>query len=156
MRTLAAAGGQVAGVHPVAGEVPHGVVAALAGGPRVTGHRLALDRGQGRAQGGTSLGVEGAVEHERAVHGLAQPDCPPLVGRVGLFEGAVGVQAVAEVLGDVAEGPWVQLTGGLHQHGLLLLDRLQADLVGRPGHEGDVGGADVAGGEGGPGLGQLG
>ena len=100
-------------------------------------------------------GVEQAVEHEEAVEGLAEVQPAPLIGAIGVGQGAVGIQAVAQVPAHQAQAAGIQLAGGLDQ------DRLRLGAGGRPHGFGCAGDhrrmpeADLAAGEGLGGLRQL-
>ena len=81
---------------------------------------------------------------------------PALVQLFGGGLGAVGVQAVAEVPGEQAQAQGVELAGCREEEGLGLPQRLQAHLLGAAAELGGMREGDLAGGEGGGGLGQLG
>jgi hypothetical protein len=82
-------------------------------------------------------------------------DTPPLVGGVGVLQGAVGVETVVKMAGDVAEAAGTVGPGHVEERGLGFAGDLSTDVLSAAGDHGSMLVADLAGGEGlgGPGQG---
>ena len=98
MWLLAANLGQLAGIKAPPAELDQSVGPALGGAALVVWHRFAQGV-EGGGERGTTDRVEQAVQVEEPVPGLAQMQAPSLISLVGILEGAVRLEGVAEIAG---------------------------------------------------------
>jgi hypothetical protein len=133
MRLPAADLRKCAGIEALAAEVDQGVRAALAARRLIVGLKWVLASADCGTHDGATFRVELAIDHEYAVQGLADMQITALVVFVVGGERAVGVLAVADGPGDVAETLGLAALRGLEEGRLLACDRLHADLGDRVG-----------------------